>query len=179
MPGQEFSADKLVVGNTYRVQSYKRHDGRPDELMTEGNYELTNKDDRFFKFTRKKYDPKNPHLMQVDIPQRTDPHNPKQIFYWRFFETAEDIENRGCMRAALHQKSKLGPLESKLLSEKYFGDSPYFGVSPGPPGGGRKYTHRRTKIRRKNKTKTKKTKTKTTKTKTKTRMKYRRTRRIR
>jgi len=171
MPGQEFSADKLVVGKTYRVQYYKRHEDRPDELMTEGNYELTNKGDLLFQFTRKKYDPNNPHLKHTDIPRRTDPLNSEQTFYWRFFETVEDMKNRVLMSRVLYQRSKLGPLESKLLSEEYVG------VPPGPPGGGRKYTHRRTKIRRKNKTKTKKTKT--TKTKTKTRMKYRRTRRTR
>jgi hypothetical protein len=159
MPGQEFSADELVVGKTYRVQYYKRHDDRPAELMSEGNYELTNMGDLLFHFKRKKYDPNNPHLRVTDIPRRTDPHNPEHTFYWRFFETSEDIENRGFMRAALNQRANLPSLESKLLSEKYFGGDP-----PRPPGGGRKYTHRRTKIRRKNKTKTKKSKRKTRKT---------------
>jgi len=175
MPGREFSADELVVGNTYIVHSYERHDDRDDERVDQGYHTLTDRSDLFFHFELQKYDTiyQRP-LKRSVIPRSTDPDDPEQPFYWRFFDTADDMKKRKAQRQALEELLPLPHVESKCVSEGYFdlppvpprGDLP-----PGPPRGsrrgGRKYTHRRTKIRRKNKTKTK------------TRMKYRKTRRIR
>jgi len=146
----ELRTDQLEIGKVYRMEQYVRSNpGAQHQLMDQSLVRFKKRwggGDIFMEFTIVARGTSAFTLGQnVDIKSNT---NPRDNYYYRFFQTAQDrivpqFEQRA-LESVFEKKLDLGKAATWGLTDGWF--------APSKKSGGRKYKTRQTKLRRKNRT---------------------------
>ena len=144
----EIRPDQLEIGKVYRIEQYgrSRHAG-PHKLIDKSLGRFKKRwggGGIFIEFTIVAPGTSTFRLGQnVDITSNT---NPRDNYYYRFFQTAEDRIVTPFKQQALQElfNKRVDPVTAWGLTDGWF--------APSKKSGGRKYKTRQTKLRRKNRT---------------------------
>ncbi len=91
MPVQEYSADELVVGNTYRVEYYDNTENL-HKLIYSSLSRFHKRSYHIISFDLVKFNPEGGKPYKwFDTPTT---NNKNGNYYWRFFETGENITDK-------------------------------------------------------------------------------------
>ncbi len=92
MPVQEYSADELVVGNTYRVEYYDNTENL-HKLIYSSLSRFHKRSYHIISFDLVKFNPEGGKPYKwFDTPKNTNKNG--NYYYWRFFETGENITDK-------------------------------------------------------------------------------------
>ena len=151
IPGGELRPDQLEIGKVYRIHYYENTQLEESYLARFDKISSTSLHGAYMEFTIVAYGthqnpslPEDPGDSTEFIPFNT---NPRDRYYWRFFQTAQDR-----LVAPLRQQALQKVFDERIGLDKATGWGLTDGwFAPSKKSGGRKYKTRQTKLRRKNK----------------------------